>query len=830
MTGIRTFNEAGSVQVSNNTFAMALSASGNLTMVDDNQTHPQPMTQGSISVTGTNPLLAFIPPPGKELHVRRISVSGNSYVFHIVSKSSVPFNFPYWIFDVPSNAIKDQSSAGLRAYDEYEVPTFDAAASTLRIAGYLDPGMPEPTSPGAGALYETAAAITPPPGRTYAVCQSLIAWASTMYTTGYGNGGGPIIRPEEDPGDPGNATQRFMELRSYYLAAGQDFSGNLYGGLREFERFSNWYPLAQQDNLQFEGQTGHLVVDITDFIGGGTSNPNTINVSVSPASGTVSGNGTTISNIVTATVSGGTGSYTFLWERISGSSLVVAHTSVNANNLRTRVDNQPAGTVYEAIWRLRATDSNGNVGYSPDVLFSHTAFTQSIEFDPINPSELNGSTNDNILYQTTTFNITGITENITLRVTGFNYSGNLSTADLVAYKRPIGSSTWTEMGRFTVIGYTSVGNFVDFTVEPNTQIQILADAQTTSGIRSATWTYRIRNITSGTIAADRNVSATVDADNNYNVRYITPNPMYWNNISFTTPNNVGAGTNNYQTFTGINETLDLRLVIQNVSGQADNSQLLIDSNTRGNRGGFSPANAGTYDFNINPNEAIYFYADASTNSGIKSKAYQVALYNLTDSNTLIGYFTVDMTVDNDNNYNLPNYNINYMYFSGLETYPADMGTNSYTGSTVGYVNGSNQPVTLRVFYGMGYHYIQAKAQFGDNQPDNWTFTSSYEELSAYVNGGYRGAIGKYINGSYSGGQNYEAFDIVVNPGDSIQLYIYKGDPYRLGDGYGGTVAHTAGNIILRNLNTGVDVANFNYNLLGYGPDGIRPGGPGGPLI
>lgn len=77
------------------------------------------------------------------------------------------------------------------------------------------------------------------------------------------------------------------------------------------------------------------------------------------------GTGTATTDIVTATPTGGTPDYTYLWERTSGDASTSCVGSTSAAAYFTRVS---APThLYASTWRCRVTDSLGNIAYSDDV-------------------------------------------------------------------------------------------------------------------------------------------------------------------------------------------------------------------------------------------------------------------------------------------------------------------------------------------------------------------------------------------------------------------------------------------------------------------------------
>lgn len=87
-----------------------------------------------------------------------------------------------------------------------------------------------------------------------------------------------------------------------------------------------------------------------------------INVSVTPLSGygIRTNVGIVSTQTLTASASGGTGPYTYLWEIIDGSEAYASAPTSAATQIRELVDLAPVS--YDRTARVTATDANGNTG------------------------------------------------------------------------------------------------------------------------------------------------------------------------------------------------------------------------------------------------------------------------------------------------------------------------------------------------------------------------------------------------------------------------------------------------------------------------------------
>lgn len=121
------------------------------------------------------------------------------------------------------------------------------------------------------------------------------------------------------------------------------------------------YRLKVTDSLGNSGYSSNVSIALT-FNAAGI----TVSLDKSTVYGERFGSGAATTDTVTATVSGGTGPYTYLWERLSGDASMSSTAPGAAASAFIR-GGSPVH-LYEATWRLRVTDSLGTIGYSDNVL------------------------------------------------------------------------------------------------------------------------------------------------------------------------------------------------------------------------------------------------------------------------------------------------------------------------------------------------------------------------------------------------------------------------------------------------------------------------------
>ncbi|HEY4586288.1 MAG TPA: hypothetical protein VIG84_07860 [Brevundimonas sp.] len=254
--------------------------------------------------------------------------------------------------------------------------------------------------------------------------------------------------------------------------------------------------------------------------------------------------------------------------------------------------------------------------------------------DPVNWSDASSSTNDAggaVLtnYQT----ISGISDPITLRFV-VGYSGNLSSGSFRVF-----SAT-----RNAFLGALPLGfGQLDVTVNPGEQINLYCDAGTVSGRRSGTWSVEVRNQFAGGGVIDTvTLSATVDADNNYNVPdpYIDPGAiaLYSNNASSSSGDVSASFGGGYAT--GINQAVTLTAIVSPVyRGGAVPSYFVVYVGSGSAGWDIGQTHDQSFSFEVQPGQYVGASASLSMfpGSGDAWAYWHVDLYNSTTGEYLSGF-------------------------------------------------------------------------------------------------------------------------------------------------------------------------------------------------
>lgn len=709
------YGENGGIQVlGDGGIGFGLAAAGNLTLTDDGFTHPQPMVTGQITVTGTNPILAF---SGQgAICVERVTVTGSTFRWNVRAQSNRPIGLQWWVFDTAAAAIKDPTMADIEAsfYDQYGVKTFDATTSVMRIVGASEtPKTPNVVPFGGWNDLTDTADFSVPAGKVYAIVQSTPGFVMTTYDTGsYGTGQYP---PELTIGDGGGPPLgmrwRYQNLESYQSTGGYIDASTIRVGLTRFEYWPGWNSADSTPFIEVHGQARHMIVDMTHFVSAGVPNPSVVVGSVNASTRSVTTGGAAViaqstTPSVTCTASGGTAPYSFLWQYVRGDSSVTANGSAALAAFSTKTLNQDHSTTREAVWRCRITDTNGIVGYGPEVTFKHIASPYSIDVvpDPVNFSNITINSNDpDVAWVGTVQTISGITQPITLRVERYSYSGNLDGAMVdVVVKDGAGVQQFHQYfdARGTGLAY------LDVTVQNGWSVGYYAHGVTNSGRKSATWNMVVWNLSNpgGSVQiSSKSVSVTVDADDNFNNADYVPNAVNWPNISGSTNDASFFLANSEQGFWGINQPIVVRATTTNVVKTGNivaNSRLDFQRNGVWAHDSSTINNGAWTEATFTVGQTGRFVAHAGTSAGTGTISYTVTVTNQSAGGAILDTFTVNQTVDADNNHNVtptPDYTPNAISIPTLSVVSNDHTAWSNDGFVQ--ITGINQPIVVRITRG-----------------------------------------------------------------------------------------------------------------------------------
>ncbi|MGU3456562.1 hypothetical protein ACLBV5_09635 [Brevundimonas sp. M1A4_2e] len=656
-----------------------LSATGAISLVNDGQTHPQPMVVGSVSVTGVNPVFAY--KANGNICVERVSVSGSTFTFRVRAQSSVAIGLQYWIFDTAAASVKDPTMAGIVAEirDEYGVVTFDATMAAMRIAEAVEIAKTPAILPeGRFVSLTDTTDIAVPSGKVYAVVQATPAFVFLTHDSG-GYSSSPT-RPNQqqvdDGSGPGPGTRwREQSLQSYQSTGGYTGGSTIRVGLTRFEQFyQGWQPASSEPFINVYGQARFLIVDVTNFTSAGGISPTIVNVGVNASTRSVSNGGASVISqsttpAVTASVSGGTAPYSYLWQFVSGNDQVSGAGMYNGQAFSTTTLNQPAGSTRSALFRCRVTDANGFVGYSPDVTFEHVAQAYSVDVtpDPLSLTNIALVTNEPSGYTNDCdFRVWGINQTINLQFTRGNQwdSGGIFTRRLFIYHSVNNGASWTEY--FIGAGTQGVANIA---VNNGDRIIMRGYFDTSAGRGDSSYTAYITNTTAGASLGSITVGGTVDLDNNYNVVDTTPDTITnWPSINgVVNENDFSWSTSSYgeHYVTGINQPITLRAEVYDYSGNLDALYMDVFTWPPGAAGwthhGYFAAHTNGPDGlrkfdvgNVVNGTRVAVNPHAITNSGRKSATCRLVLWSITGTGGQFASATQSFVVDNDNNHNVGN--------------------------------------------------------------------------------------------------------------------------------------------------------------------------------
>ena len=262
--------------------------------------------------------------------------------------------------------------------------------------------------------------------------------------------------------------------------------------------------------------------------------------------------------------------------------------------------------------------------------------------DPITLGNIGFNTNADYGNANTAFTVSGINQAITLNVAASGVTENF--ADGYVYVQVnstvVGNIHWAETGAGSVNASVSNGDTVT----------IYVDARTLSGIQSGSATISISNVTAGgALLSSFGFTGTVDADNNYNIVDVTPNPLNWSDIYFSENDNYGHGVTETLTISGISQPITLNVAVSDiVENFYDGYLYIVINGSNGPSVRYAYTGAGSFNVNVSNGDQVSFYMDGNTLGGIKSGTANVTVSNVSNGDAIIDTFSLDGTVDADN--------------------------------------------------------------------------------------------------------------------------------------------------------------------------------------
>ncbi|WAC59619.1 beta strand repeat-containing protein [Brevundimonas sp. SL130] len=327
-----------------------------------------------------------------------------------------------------------------------------------------------------------------------------------------------------------------------------------------------------------------------------------------------------------------------------------------------------------------------NVGGVTDTFQVTTAADYTL--DALDWSNISGtSSSTNFVTGGTALPLNGVNSNVTLRGTITNLSGNLSAGSRL------------EMWVNGVMRYHSTnlgnGSWPGGEFAPGETVQFVARAVSADGAqRLGSYTVTVQNLTTG---------QTIDT---FTVAQTAAAPDYTPEVfnDFTDQNAVTNDPTIWfgpaQTVTGINQPVTLRVERYNYSGNFNEIYVNVyrDSGSGWvHQGSFDPRNSGYQyvDFTVNNGDKVHYAVDARTYEGRKTGTMNMVVWNLSQPGgaAQLSNRTATMTVDNDNNYNIPDYTLDGISIPTLSVTSNDNA--AWTNTAMLTVAGINRPVTLR---------------------------------------------------------------------------------------------------------------------------------------
>lgn len=337
-------------------------------------------------------------------------------------------------------------------------------------------------------------------------------------------------------------------------------------------------------------------------------------------------------------------------------------------------------------------DSNALIG---TFNFSHTVDADDNYNLIVTPAAVNwtdlvtSGTGRTIMGTTNTQTISGLEQTIQLKFTiGSPTIATTST-----------TSTWGVFKNGTRINSSALasGSTVTVSVANGDQIYVRADALTDFGKAEFRAPVTVINVTDSNATLDTfNMNITADSDNNYGT---VPNAMTFPDHSATVNENTVLTDGVFRQFTGLLGPINVKVETSQYSGSLTLAYTVSANNQPGVAHGGGPWNLGNLNapgasrtFTITNNQWVYFQARGETDSGKKTGQWRTTITNMTTGD-VIGTFMNYITVDNDNNFNIPDYIPNTISLpnQSINT-TANSGESSTPNTTIA---GVNRPTTIR---------------------------------------------------------------------------------------------------------------------------------------
>lgn len=270
-----------------------------------------------------------------------------------------------------------------------------------------------------------------------------------------------------------------------------------------------------------------------------------------------------------------------------------------------------------------------------------------------------------------------------------------------------------------------------------------------------------------------------------------------------------------QTVAGINRPITLRVERYNYSGNFSSISVNVYRDSGAgwiHQGSFDPRTAGYQylDVTVNSGDKIHYAVDARSSEGRRTGSMNMALWNLSEpaGAALLSNRTVNMTVDNDNNYNIADYTLDPISIPTLSAVSNDSAAWTNTGTLT--LTGINRPVTLRFTRGNQW----------DSSAAGSTLTRRLHVFHSTNNGA---SWAEYTLSSVAGA----VVDVTVNNGDLIHTRaLFETTTGRGESSFTGYITNLQTSAQISSFNvSGIVDADNNFNVIDTTPNQFSLGGP-----